>query len=205
MKKIFAIALILSLLLVGCQNEDIDDTTLPIETSEPDTQDGENANQNMPYRFTRKYNIYKETEDYGFTLLSIGGIERSEGVLLRGMEAVVDVHITNLTNDSVELKGEKSVGISVKLVCKTYDESLQRNIDEYIINRTHYIVSGDVSSIYEWAPGETIPTSFYYFTIPGHAIPGSYSLECSYMGSTVVFEDVFTLAEDAFPLDLRGF
>ena len=201
MKKIFAIALILSLLLVGCQNEDIDDTTLPIETSEPDTQDGENANQNMPYRFTRKYNIYKETEDYGFTLLSIGGIERSEGVLLRGMEAVVDVHITNLTNDSVELKGDKSVGISVKLVCKTYDESLQRDIDEYIINRTHYIVSGDVSSVYEWVPGETIPTSFYYFTIPRHAIPGSYSLECSYMGSTVVFEDVFTLAEDVFPLD----
>lgn len=193
MKKIFAIALILSLLLVGCQNGNITDTTLPIETSGPDTQGGETDNQNMPYKFKKEYNIYRETEDYGFTLLSIRGIEKSEGVLLRGMEAVVYFDIKNLTNDSVVIERTESVDISVKLVCRTYDESLQRHIDEYVINRTNCIFSEDVTSVYEWAPGETMSTPIYFFTIPEHAIPGSYSVVCSYNGSTVEFEDIFML------------
>ena len=193
MKKLFLCALILSLLLVSCKSGDFTDTYPPTETSEPDRQDNENANQGIPYKFTRIHNIYKEAEDYGFTLLSLSGIEKSDGILMRGMEVGVNVHITNLTNDSIMINGDKSVGISVKLVCKTYDESLQRPIDEYVINRTFYVVSGDVSIVSEWAHGETIPTSFYYFTIPEHAIPGSYSLVCSYNGSTVEFENVFTL------------
>ena len=192
-KKLFTCSLILSLLLVSCKSGDLTDTYPTAETSEPDRQDSENANQDIPYEFTRKHNIYKEAKDYGFTLLSLSGIEKSDGVLMRGIEVGVNVHITNLTNNSIMINGDKSVGISVKLVCKTYDESLQRHIDEYVINRTFYVVSGDVSSVYEWAHGETIPTSFYYFTIPEHAIPGSYSLVCSYNGSTVEFENVFTL------------
>ena len=119
MKKVFAVALILSLMLVGCQNGDITDTTLPTETSAPDTQGGETDNQNLPYKFEREYNIYKETEDYGFTLLKIAGIERSEGVLLRGMNVSFEVSVTNLTDYYIVSHDERLFAY-MQLVCRCF-------------------------------------------------------------------------------------
>jgi len=198
MKKVFAVALILSLMLVGCQNGDITDTTLPTETSAPDTQGGETDNQNLPYKFEREYNIYKETEDYGFTLLKIAGIERSEGVLLRGMNVSFEVSVTNLT-DYYIVSHDEHLFAYMQLVCRTYERGTL--VDEYFIRDGWYMVSGDVNRKYEIAPGEVGGSTAFKFKIPRHAIPGSYSLICSYGGSKVEFENVFTLAEDVFPLD----
>ena len=192
MKRLFVLLLMLSMMLVGCQNSDYTDSTLSQDVSLDDMGENEPVSQNIPYRYTRKYDLYKATEDYGFTLIEGSGVEKNEGVIWRGVEVGFRLSITNLT-DFYIVSDDERINITVKLVCETYDDSRHRVIDRYTINRLDIRVDGFTYSAFEFAPGETATTPYYEFFIPEHAIPGKYSLECSYGGSTVVFEDVFTL------------
>ena len=176
----FSSLLIISMLLTGCQSDKISCPPEPLDSNEtPETS---------PYTVNESgklvYNLYKETEDFGFTL------ESSSGSLKRGETVKFYVSVTNLTNEMIiaPFSGLKAY---VRLVCKTPQNEYYLT-DEYIIYAKESRVI-DVSTQITVANGEKSETNYDSFLIPEHAIPGKYSVECSFNGSKVVFEDIFTL------------
>ena len=143
MKRLFAVVLVLSFLLVGCQNGDITDTT---------EQNNQLEDPNDPrYSFEYKtYWISKNDDGFGFTL------EWIEGKIERGETIRAKVWLINVMNEKHTWTGSSSsFQPYVKLICADTD---------YVI-RQHKKPSTDDIRYHEILPWEKHASEFY-FTIP---------------------------------------
>lgn len=156
--------------MVGCQSGETTDTTKPNEQYKDPTD--------PRYSFEYKtYWISKSTDGFGFDL------EWIEGKIERGETIRAKVWLINVMNEKHTWTGSSSsFQPYVKLICADTD---------YVIHQHDKPLSDDIS-YNEILPWEKHASEFY-FTIPADAVAGKYSMECSYLGSKVVFEDIFTL------------
>ena len=168
MKRLFAIALMLSLLLVGCQNGESPNTfdTLPPEETAAYTVDEYG-------RFV--YKLYKEAENYAFTLEWIGG----EGKFERGKEITVQLTIKSLMD---EYHTVYSLDPDIELICTE---------NNYVIRQDPNRPVDDMYSA-TIVPYKDI-LGGGYLVIPSDAVAGTYDLKCAFDGSAVIFENIFTL------------
>lgn len=174
----FGFLLIISMLLTGCQSKNTEGTTTPSENFNSDIQNPDIDNTiNKPY---------KETDDFGFTLICY------DSEFVRGNYVSFATEITNLTDETI-LTRIDGPHVVIRLFRRTYIEN-QENfpLDQYTIYAREIPVLDSITPD-EFLPGETSHSPTHYFLIPEHAIPGKYSVECSFKDSKVVFEDIFTL------------
>ncbi len=167
MKKIFSALLIITLLLVSCQNSE-----LPQETNDTDISTDELE--------TATYEFSKQNSGFGFTFKGI------DGEFKRGEVFFINIELANLKDENYVWFGSySSFRAYVKLICTSTEE-------EYIIHPTYVRLTDDMPQWLEMPPGG-YRTSSSGFSIGEDAPAGKYSMVCDFRGSEVVFEDIFTL------------
>jgi len=181
MKKLSIIPIVFllafSILFVGCQSKNTEGTTTPSENFNSAIQNPDIDNTiNKPY---------KETDDFGFTLICY------DSEFVRGNYVSLNAEITNLTDETI-LTRIDGPNVIIRLFHKTTGNRENFPLDEYTIYAREIPVS-DIITPVEFPPNEKALGSTHYFFIPEHALSGKYSVKCSFKDSTVVFEDVFTL------------
>ena len=167
MKRFSLIFLIFALLLAGCQNgADTASVEQHVETIY------------FPEQFEYKtYYWYKETDDFAFRLDWI------EGKIERGNDIRAKVWLINVMEEKHTWTGSSSEFQPwVELICTD---------TEYVISQ-HYPRLNEDRGYHEILPDEK-SSSGHTFTIPADAPAGKYSMVCSFHGSEVIFEDIFTL------------
>ena len=164
MKKIIVAAIMLSLLLTGCQNP----TGTAVSQTEPEETTAALTDPGIlePDDFEISAQVY-------------------QGEFARGESIWINVSITNKMDVAYTWTGSSSyIQARTKFVCT-------ENGREFIIHDDGLILNDD-DNYNEFKPGET-ETTLKLYEIPEDAAPGEYTLVCSFMNTTFEMKDGFIL------------
>ena len=164
MKKVMMATVMLSLLLTGCQNAG---DTVPSQTDPAETT----AALTEP--------IVYEQDDFEISARVV------DGKFARGESVWINVSITNKMDVAYTWTGSSGlIWASTKFVCT-------ENGREFIIPDHGKYFSEDY--VYnEFMPGET-QTKMHLYEIPDDAVPGEYTLVCSFKNTTFEMKGGFIL------------
>lgn len=164
MKKIIVAAIMLSLLLTGCQNP----TGAAVSQTEP-------AKTTSALQEPVSY----EPDDFEISARVVNG------KFARGETIWIDVSITNKMDTAYTWFGSSTaVWAWAEFVCADNGKEF------VIVNESPYMSEDEC--YWEFKPGETSTTT-HEFVIPDNAVPGEYTLVCSFMNTTFEMKDGFIL------------
>ena len=164
MKKVMMAAVMLSLLLTGCQNAG---DTIPSQTDPAETT----AALTEP--------IVYEQDDFEISARVV------DGKFARGETILIDISITNKMDIAYTWTGASTaLRAWAKFVCSD-------NGKEFVIAQGEMYDTDD-DNYWEFKPGET-STETHWFEIPDNAVPGEYTLVCSFKNTTFEMKGGFIL------------